>query len=186
VAELCLADPTLAVRSRVSIVTTGPGTTAGQAREETMTNVMRRPRALLASLAAGLAAVLALALVLVSAPAGAAASTRTVAEATLHANTKVVVTATKASADHGAPTATTRLAVYQRSASGDWRLLGQRVIGKAGGWFWYVLTDRGSVCAFNLREAPTLRIDVSLLYSPSIGCSPVYHYHLHNSQLVSG
>jgi hypothetical protein len=149
-----------------------------------MTNVMQRLRALPASLAAGLAAVLALALV--SAPAGAAASTQTVAEATLHANTKIVVTATKVGADQGAPTATARLAVYRRSASGDWRLLGQRLIGQAGGWFWYVLTDRGSLCAFELREISTLRIGVSLLHSPSIGCSPVYRYQLHNSQLVSG
>jgi hypothetical protein len=97
-----------------------------------MTNLLRRPRALLAGLGAvTLAGVLALAPA--SAPAGAAASTRTVAEATLHANTKVVVTATKIGADQGTPTATARLAVYQRSASGDWRLLGQRVIGKAGG-----------------------------------------------------
>ncbi|HZD68573.1 MAG TPA: hypothetical protein VFA45_06555, partial [Actinomycetes bacterium] len=36
--------------------------------------------------------------------------------------------------------ATARLAVCQRSASGDWQLLGQRLIGKAGGWYWYVLT----------------------------------------------
>lgn len=150
-----------------------------------MTNLVRRPRALLVGLGAvALAGVLALALT--SAPAGAAASTQTVAEATLHANTKVVVTATKVSADQGAPTATARLAVYQRSASGDWRLLGQRLIGKAGGWFWYVLTDRGSVCAFNLSETPTLQIGVSLAFSPSIGCSPVSRYHLHNSQLVSG
>lgn len=150
-----------------------------------MMDVMRRPGALLTGLGAvALAGVLALASA--SAPAGAAASTRTVAEATLHANTKVVVTATKVSADQGAPTATARLAVYQRNASGDWRLLGQRVIGKAGGWFWYVLTDRGSVCAFDLRETPTLQVGVSLAFSPSIGCSPVSRYQLHNSQLVSG
>jgi hypothetical protein len=148
-----------------------------------MTNLLRRPRALLAGLGA---VTLVLALAPASAPAGAAASTRTVAEATLHANTRVVVTATKVGADQGAPTATVRLAVYQRSASGDWRLLGQRVIGKAGGWFWYVLTDPGSVCAFDLRETPTLRIGVSLLYSPSIGCSPIYSYQRYNNQLVSG
>lgn len=182
----CLGDPTLAAPSGVSIVITGPpGHHAGQAKEETMTNLMRRPRALLAGLGAvALAGILALALT--SAPAGAAASTQTVAEATLHANTKIVVTATKVSADQGAPTATARLAVYRRSASGDWRLLGRRVIGKAGGWFWYVLTDRGSVCAFDLGETPTLEMGVSLLYSPSIGCSPTYRYQLHNSQLVSG
>jgi hypothetical protein len=150
-----------------------------------MTNVMRRPRALLAGLGAvTLAGILALALA--SPPAGAAASTRTVAEATLHANTKVVVTATQVSADQGAPTAAARLAVYRRSASGDWRLLGRRVIGQAGGWFWSVLTDRGSVCAFDLSETPTVRINVSLAISPSIGCSPTYRYQLRNSKLVSG
>jgi hypothetical protein len=150
-----------------------------------MTKVVRRPRALLFGRgAAALAAVLALALS--SAPAGAAASTQTVAAATLHGNTKVVVTATKVGADRAAPTATARLAVYQRGGSGDWRLLGQRVIGKGGGWFWFVLTDQGSVCVLDLRETPTLRIGVSLLYSPSVGCSPVSRYHLDNDQLVSG
>jgi hypothetical protein len=150
-----------------------------------MTSMVRRPGVLLAGLGAVTLAVV-LYLVLGTAPAGAAASTRTVAEATLHARTKVVVTATKVGADQGAPTATARLAVYQRSGSGEWRLLDQRVIGKAGGWFWYVLTDRGSVCAFDLRETSTLRIGVSLLYSPSVGCSPVSRYVLQNGRLVGG
>jgi hypothetical protein len=150
-----------------------------------MTNWMRRPRALLVGLGAVTLAGL-LALALASAPARAAAPTRTVAEATLHANTRVVVTATRVSADQGAPTATARLAVYQRSPNGDWRLLGQRVIGSEGSWFWYVLTGPGSVCAFDLRETATLRIGVGLLYSPSAGCSPVSRYHLQNGHLVSG
>lgn len=153
-----------------------------------MINMMRRPRSLLAGLAAmGLAVVLALVLVLASAPAGAAARTRTLVEATLHTTTKVVVTATKVSPDQGAPTATARLAVYQRSASGNWRLLGQRLIGQAGGWFWYVLTGPDSVCAFNLSETPTLQIGVRLAISASIGCSPTtYRYHLENGHLRSG
>jgi hypothetical protein len=150
-----------------------------------MTNAMRRPRALLAGLAAvGLAAVLGLALG--SAPAGAAAPTRTLAEATLHTSAKVVVTATKVGSDQGAPTASARLAVYQRSAGGDWRLLGQRVVGRAGGWFWHVLTGPYSVCAFNLSETPTLQIDVGLAVTPSIGCSPTYRYHLQNGHLLTG
>jgi hypothetical protein len=141
-----------------------------------MTNVMRRYRVLVAGI---------LALVLASAPAGAAAPARTVAEATLHDTTKVVVTATSVAAQ-GAPTATARLAVYRRSAGGDWRLLGQRPVGRAGGWFWNVLTDRGSVCAFDLRETPTLQVGVSLLYSSSAGCSPTYRYQLDNGRLVGG
>jgi len=150
-----------------------------------MTNGMRRPRVLPAGLGAVTLAGL-LALALASTPARAAAPTRTVAEATLHANTTVVVTATRASADQGAPTATARLAIYQRSLNGDWRLLGQRVIGSEGSWFWHVLTGPGSVCAFDLRETPTPRIGVSLLSSPATGCSPVSRYHLQNGQLVSG
>ena len=148
-----------------------------------MTNGMRRPVALLAGLAAVTLAGL---LAPPSAPARAAAPTRTVAEAILHANTRVVVTATRVSADQGAPTATARLAVYQRSPNGDWRQLGQRVIGSEGSWFWNVLTDLGSVCAFDLRETPTQRIGVSLLYTPATGCSPVSRYHLEHGQLVSG
>jgi hypothetical protein len=109
-----------------------------------------------------------------------------VAEATLHGSTRVVLTATRVSADQGAPTATAQLTVYRRSAGGDWRPLGQRVIGSEGSWFWYVLTGPGSVCAFDLRETPTPRIGVSLLYSPATGCSPVSRYHLQNGQLVSG
>jgi hypothetical protein len=108
-----------------------------------------------------------------------------VAEATLHANTKVVVTATRASADQGTPTATARLAVYQRSPNGNWRLLGERVIGSEGSWFWYVLTDPGSVCAFDLYETPAPRIGVSLLQSPATGCSPVSRYQIQSAQLVS-
>jgi hypothetical protein len=49
-----------------------------------------------------------------------------------------------------------------------------------------VLTDRGAVCVFDLRETSTLRIGVSLLYSSSIGCSPESRYQLHNRQLVNG
>ncbi len=149
-----------------------------------MRKAMSRFRALVAGLTAvGLVAVLGLALGL--APAR-AAPTQTLAEAVLHTNVRVVVTATKVGNDQGAPTATARLDVYQRSASGDWRLLGRRVIGQAGGWFWYVLTGPGSVCAFNLSENPTLRLSVSLAFSPSIGCSPAYRYHLQNDHLITG
>lgn len=137
-----------------------------------MTNVVRRPRALLAGLAAVVLAA-ALAPALMSAPAGAAAPTRTLAEATLHSSTKVVVTAAL-------------VAIYRRSAGGNWRLLDQRLIGRAGGWFWCVLTDQASVCAFNLSETPTLRIGVSLSPSPSTGCSPTYRYQLQNSHLIGG
>ena len=149
-----------------------------------MTNGMRRPLALLAGLAAATLAGL-LALALTSAPAGAAAPTRTVAEATLHANTRVVVTATQVGAGQ-APAATARLTVYQRSPNGGWRELGQRVIGSEGSWFWNVLTDRGSVCAFDLRETPTPRIGVSLRYSQSVGCASISRYQIQRGQLVSG
>jgi hypothetical protein len=150
-----------------------------------MSKARSRLRALVAGLTAG-GLVVVLGLALGSAPASAAAPTQTLAEAVLHTSVRVVVTAIKVSNDQGAPTATARLDVYRRTAGGDWRLLGRRVIGQTGGWFWDVLTGPGSVCGFNLGENPTLRLSVSLALSPSIGCSPAYRYHLQNGRLITG
>jgi hypothetical protein len=122
-------------------------------------------------------------------PAGpaAAGSGWTVAEVTLHATTRVVVTAARVGGGgQGAPVATAWLVVDQRDVGGRWRLGGRRVVGRAGG---VVLAGAqrpgGGVCG-GPGGAGGLRVGVSLRYGPSAGCSPVYRYHLHDGRLVGG
>lgn len=47
-----------------------------------------------------------------------------------------------------------------------------------GGWFWYPLTGRNAVCEFGVTSRPGTRpvVNLSLLVTPSIGCSKTIHY----------
>jgi hypothetical protein len=47
-----------------------------------------------------------------------------------------------------------------------------------GDWFWYPLTGQGAVCEFGVTSRPGTKpvVDLSLLITPSIGCSDTLHY----------
>lgn len=95
---------------------------------------------------------------------------------------KLVVTAVR---ERGHPfLATVTVAGFRRAGSG-WKLIATKRIGKASGWFWHSV----QVCSLNTTQlknntvSPSpavVRFDsvrVSLLITPSIGCSRIYRKH---------
>jgi hypothetical protein len=47
-----------------------------------------------------------------------------------------------------------------------------------GEWFWYPLTGQGAMCDFSVTSRPNTKpvVGLSLLITPSIGCSDTLHY----------
>ncbi|TVL90140.1 hypothetical protein [Streptomyces sp. SAJ15] len=111
------------------------------------------------------------------------AQTRQIASSTLGTDLQVTLTAVRSASDPYA--ATVRLATYTQ-ADGRWRLRDQETVGAADGWFWFPLTGSQAVCQFSTASAPPQPIAVSLLITPSIGCSPTHRYHLRDGEIVPG
>ncbi|WP_417198254.1 hypothetical protein [Streptomyces stelliscabiei] len=49
-------------------------------------------------------------------------------------------------------------------------------VGDVNGWFWYPLTGKGAVCAFSTATTDPAPLTVSLLLTPSLGCSDPTHF----------
>jgi ABC-type amino acid transport substrate-binding protein len=90
---------------------------------------------------------------------------------------KVVLMATRGSGHP--PMATVTAAGYRRSG-GQWRLISTQRIGKPNGWFWFSV-DTCSLTSTQFQGATRTRrvasIKVSLLATPSIGCSRAFSNH---------
>jgi len=87
-----------------------------------------------------------------------------------------------------APTATVQVAAYHRS-NGTWVRYGRAlVVGKRGGWFWNVVTDRFGVEQFSAVTGGLrpLRLTVRLLVSPAIGPSAPFRFAVVGGRLVAG
>jgi hypothetical protein len=62
---------------------------------------------------------------------------------------------------------------------GAWKPLGRQPVGDPGGWLWPVVTDAGAICRFSTSDVEPYSVEVRLLVSPSIGCSPAtYNFHV--------
>ena len=114
-----------------------------------------------------------------AAPASTAATTtKQIAVSTLGQDFRTALTAIRGPSHGGAPAATVKVAVYQRSA-GKWRLVGRQTIGGNDAWFWNVVTGRGAICQFSTSDVSPYAMEVRLLVSASIGCSAVtYNFHI--------
>jgi hypothetical protein len=101
---------------------------------------------------------------------------RQLAEATL-SNFRVVLTATRGPGNP--PNATVTAAGFRR-AGGRWQLISTRRIGRVNGWFWFSV-DTCSLTSTQFRSTPRTRrvasVNVSLLVTPSVGCSRSYTEH---------
>jgi hypothetical protein len=111
-------------------------------------------------------------------PATARPATRRIVYAKLDHDLEVIVTATRGSGEGGAPTATVSFDAF-RLVGGERVPLGSDdAVGRPNGWFWYVVTGPAAVCRFSVRDHPPIMLKLSLLISPSIGCSDVFRYGL--------
>ncbi|KES05759.1 hypothetical protein BU52_18300 [Streptomyces toyocaensis] len=51
-------------------------------------------------------------------------------------------------------------------------------VGAVDGWFWFPLTGRGAICEFSTANTEPAPVAVSLLITPSIGCSAPQRFEL--------
>lgn len=103
----------------------------------------------------------------------AAPQTRQIASSVLGGDYKITLTALRSPEDELA--ASVRLQVFTQSA-GAWKESDRVTVGDVDGWFWYPLTGRGAVCEFATASTEPAPLTVSLLVTPSIGCSDPVHY----------
>ncbi|MFI5822399.1 hypothetical protein ACIA8I_25365 [Streptomyces rishiriensis] len=103
----------------------------------------------------------------------AAPQTRQIASSTLGADYRVTLTALRSTGD--AYAASVRMQVYRHSG-GAWKESDRVTVGAVNGWFWYPLTGSGAVCRFSTAGTEPAPITVSLLLTPSLGCSEPAHY----------
>ncbi|MFJ9588220.1 hypothetical protein [Streptomyces acidicola] len=98
----------------------------------------------------------------------AARQTRQIASSVLGTDYKITLTAQRSAEDEYA--ASVLLQVYTR-AGGAWKESDRVTVGDVDGWFWYPLTGTGAVCQFSTAGTEPAPLTVSLLLTPSLGCS---------------
>ncbi|MDX3521947.1 hypothetical protein [Streptomyces scabiei] len=99
--------------------------------------------------------------------------THQIASSTLGSDYRVTLTALRSTQDEYA--ASVRLQVFTRSG-GTWKESDRATVGDTDAWFWYPLTGKGAVCAFSTASTEPAPLTVSLLLTPSLGCSDPAHY----------
>ncbi|GHE75888.1 hypothetical protein [Streptomyces griseoaurantiacus] len=112
-----------------------------------------------------------------------AAETHPIASSVLGEDYKLTLTAERGTADDY--TASVRLRVYTHSG-GAWRQSDSALVGEPEGWFWYPLTGKGAVCRFSTSSSEPAPIEISLLRTPSLGCSEPQHFTLEEGTLHAG
>ncbi|MEV6940454.1 hypothetical protein AB0N07_00180 [Streptomyces sp. NPDC051172] len=113
----------------------------------------------------------------------AAPQTQQIASSVLGSDYKITLTALRLSQDEYA--ASVRLQVYTHD-SGKWKESDRVTVGKVDGWFWYPLTGSQSVCEFSTASMEPAPLTVSLLITPSIGCSEPAHYVVKQGRVYAG
>ncbi len=103
----------------------------------------------------------------------AAPQKKLIASSVLGSDYKYTLTAVRSPEDQYA--ATVELQVYTQK-NGAWKETDLVTVGDVDGWFWFPLTGKGAVCEFSNASTEPAPLTVSLLITPSIGCSEPVHY----------
>ncbi|MFF7048163.1 hypothetical protein ACFY94_07320 [Streptomyces griseorubiginosus] len=103
----------------------------------------------------------------------AAPQTQQIASSVLGSDYKITLTALRSTEDQYA--ASVQLKVYTHG-SGTWKESDRVTVGAVDGWFWYPLTGSHAVCEFSTSSSEPAPLAVSLMITPSIGCSDPVHY----------
>ncbi|MFD9902916.1 hypothetical protein [Streptomyces sp. NPDC059063] len=112
-----------------------------------------------------------------------APQTRQIASSVLGSDYKITLTALRSTEDEYA--ASVRLQVYTQSG-GAWKESDRVTVGDVDGWFWYPLTGKGAVCEFSTASTEPAPLTVSLLLTPSIGCSDPAHFTVKEGRVYAG
>lgn len=110
---------------------------------------------------------------------GKAAEKRQIASSVLGEDFKFTLTALRSTTDP--LRASVRLKVFVLR-DGVWSLSDQVLVGQPDSWFWFPLTGRGAICEFSTASTNPAPIMVSLLITPSIGCSPTENFELRDGK----
>ncbi|MGW6910692.1 hypothetical protein [Streptomyces sp. NPDC054940] len=113
----------------------------------------------------------------------AAPQTRQIASSVLGSDYKITLTAVRSEQDEYA--ASVRLQVFTQTG-GAWKESDRVTVGDVEGWFWYPLTGSGAVCEFTTASTEPAPLTVSLLVTPSIGCSGPAHYVVKEGRVFAG
>ncbi|CAM5524510.1 hypothetical protein [Streptomyces atroolivaceus] len=108
---------------------------------------------------------------------------RRIATSVLGRDLKFTLTALRSQTDPLA--ASVRLQVFTFK-NGAWRESDRAPVGEADAWFWFPLTGRHAVCKFSTAGTEPAPVAVSLLITPSIGCSPAEDLQIKNGQIIPG
>ncbi|MFE5812728.1 hypothetical protein ACFQ6S_04795 [Streptomyces sp. NPDC056479] len=136
-----------------------------------------------AAVTLAMAAVLGTATASTSSAGTAAPQKRQIASSVLGSDYKITLTALRSTQDEYA--ASVRLQVYTQSG-GAWKESDRVTVGEVDGWFWYPLTGSGAVCDFSTASTEPAPLTVSLLITPSIGCSDPTHYVVKEGRVFAG
>ncbi|MDX3843320.1 hypothetical protein [Streptomyces europaeiscabiei] len=113
----------------------------------------------------------------------AAPKTRQIASSILGSDYKITLTALRSTEDEYA--ASVRLQVFTRSG-GAWKESDRVTVGDMDGWFWYPLTGKGAVCQLSTAGTEPAPLTVSLLLTPSLGCSDPAHFVVKQGRVYAG
>ncbi|MEU6334787.1 hypothetical protein ABZ839_10070 [Streptomyces cellulosae] len=106
---------------------------------------------------------------------------RRIASSVLGKDVKYTLTALRSRTDPLA--ASVRLQVFTFD-NGTWRETDRALVGEADSWFWFPLTGRHAVCAFSTSSTQPAPVAVSMLVTPSVGCSPTANFRVDNGRIV--
>lgn len=109
--------------------------------------------------------------------------TRQIASSVLGTDYKITLTALRSTQDEYA--ASVRLQVYTQ-ANGAWKESDRVTVGEVDGWFWYPLTGEGAVCQFSTASTEPAPLTVSLLLTPSLGCSDPTNLLIKEGRVYAG
>ncbi|MDX6312382.1 MAG: hypothetical protein QOF44_1846 [Streptomyces sp.] len=111
-----------------------------------------------------------------------AQETKQIASSQLGQDYKITLTALHSTTDQYA--ASVRLQVFVPSGS-TWKESDRVTVGDVDGWYWYPLGGKGAVCEFSTASTEPAPVAVSLLITPSIGCSDAVHYEIRNGRVFA-
>ncbi|MFJ9012534.1 hypothetical protein [Streptomyces canus] len=106
---------------------------------------------------------------------------RQIATSVLDRDFKFTLTALRSRTDPLA--ASVRIQVFTFK-DGAWRESDRALVGDVNGWFWFPLTGRHAVCQFSTASTEPAPVAVSLLITPSVGCSPAENFLIENGQII--
>ncbi|MCF6525399.1 hypothetical protein [Streptomyces sp. JJ36] len=108
---------------------------------------------------------------------------RQIASSVLGRDLKFTLTALRSQADPLAASVELRVFTFR---GGTWKESDRTTVGETDGFFWFPLTGRQAICTFSTASTEPAPVAVSLLVTPSIGCSPTENFEVENGRFTSG